>query len=397
MDKLVLVTLACLVCVIPGEGYFAIEGFETFTRIFGAVAFLLGIVTVLLTFTVRPLHRAFAPLILFVIWSFMGLLWSLGRESTQTNSQTFLLLLMFVWLIWQYADSLLRQQWLMRAFMLGTAVAMIDMFISRLRGVDPFTGEKLYRYTGMMADANGMAIFLVTAINFAFYLATRPGQKGLRVWKLAYWGFLMAAAVGVFLTGSRAGVLALVASVGVTSLALLRVGWKPAVIFTLCLGAAVYIIVHVVPENLLSRVQEGMETGTAQARFTLWEQSLQAWKENPILGIGSGATGDIGAGVSHNTFISVLTENGLIGLAIYLLFWAFLAAAILSLQKAEKILWITMLVSYVPHLLSISAEYEKVVWLIFGLILAQTISVTNVKVRRGAGRLAVQRLRPNAA
>ena len=93
----------------------------------------------------------------------------------------------------------------------------------------------------------------------------------------------------------------------------------------------------------------------------------------------------------------MLTENGLVGLAFYLLFWAILMVAVLSLQKAEKFLWLIMLIGYAPHVLSISSEYEKVLWLIFGLILAQTISVANVKVHRGAGRIAVQSLRPNAA
>ena len=69
------------------------KALKRFTRIFGAVAFLLGIVTVLLTFTVRPLHRAFIPLSLFVVWSFVGLLWSIDGERRKAEAVTYLLLL----------------------------------------------------------------------------------------------------------------------------------------------------------------------------------------------------------------------------------------------------------------------------------------------------------------
>jgi O-antigen ligase len=267
-----------------------------------------------------------------------------------------------------------------------------------VRGVDPFTGYKIERLTATGANPNGIAICLVISINFAFYLATRPGKKGISVLKLAYWGvFMAAAAVGVVTTGSRSGVLALVASVGLTSLTLFRGGWKPAAVFIFCLGAAVYVIPRVVPESDIARVQEGTQAGSFQKRVELWDQSIHAWRERPLLGIGSGATSDVAENVSHNSFISVLTENGLVGLVIFVSFWAILAVAVLSLQRAEKILWITMCAGYAPHLLSASAEYQKTLWFMFGLILAQTLSVANVKMRRGAGRLAVQGFRPNAA
>ena len=266
--------------------------------------------------------------------------------------------------------------------------------------MNPFTGVKIERFSATGLNPNGMAIYVVIAMNFAFYLAARPGKKGVSFVKLACWGgFVVAATVTVFLTGSRSGFLALAASLAVTTLALLalfRMAWKPAAILILCLGGALYLIPRVVSETNIARVQEGTEAGTFQRRVTLWQESLQAWRERPILGIGAGTTSDIAENVSHNTFLSVLTENGLVGLAIYASFWALLGLAILSLQKAEKILWITMFIGYAPHMLSASAEYQKVLWFMFGLVLAQTISVASVKLRRGAGPIPLQTLRPNA-
>ena len=299
MDIVVFLALWALIFTLPWEANYEVQGFlpgfETGTRLIGAVTFLLGIFTMLVTFSMRRLPRAFIPLGLFVAWSFVGMFWSLDPEVTQTISVTFLLLLTLVWLIWQYADSVPRQEWLMRAFVCGMVIALLDMYYNIARGVDPLGGTKMLRYASTGANPNGMGMCLVIAINFAYYLVTRPGRKAGILLKFAYWGFMLAAAVAVFWTGSRSAVLDLAIWLLLTVTTVFRVGWKPAVVLVLCLGAAVYIIPRVVPAGLLTRVQEGTHAGTFQERIDLWEQSFQAWVKNPILGIGSGATSTSGA------------------------------------------------------------------------------------------------------
>ena len=207
MDIVVFLALWALVFTLPWEANYEVQGFlpgfETGMRLMGAVAFLLGIFTMLVTFSMRRLPRAFIPLGLFVAWSFVGMFWSLDPEVTQTMSVTFLLLLTLVWLIWQYADSVPRQEWLMRAFVCGMVIALLDMYYNIARGVDPLGGTKMLRYASTGANPNGMGMCLVIAINFAYYLVTRPGRKAGILLKFAYWGFMLAAAVAVFWTGSR--------------------------------------------------------------------------------------------------------------------------------------------------------------------------------------------------
>ena len=114
-----------------------------------------------------------------------------------------------------------------------------------------------------------MGMCLVIAINFAYYLATRPGRKGGNLLKLAYWGFILAAAVAVFWTGSRSSVLDLAIWLVLTVTTVFRVGWKPAAVLVLCLAAAVYIIPRVVPEGLLSQCRRGRRRGRSRASRTL--------------------------------------------------------------------------------------------------------------------------------
>ncbi len=399
MDIVVFLALWALIFTLPWEANYEVQGFlpgfETGTRLMGAVTFLLGIFTMLVTFSMRRLPRAFIPLGLFVAWSFVGMFWSLDPEVTQTMSVTFLLLLTLVWLIWQYADSVPRQEWLMRAFVCGMVIALLDMYYNIARGVDPLGGTKMLRYASTGANPNGMGMCLVIAINFAYYLVTRPGRKAGILLKFAYWGFMLAAAVAVFWTGSRSAVLDLAIWLLLTVTTVFRVGWKPAVVLVLCLGAAVYIIPRVVPAGLLTRVQEGTHAGTFQERIDLWEQSFQAWVKNPILGIGSGATSTSGGAenVSHNTFLTVVTENGLIGVAVYTAIWLLLLADIRSMPKIDRTFWIIMIASNLPSVMSASLEYSKTLWFIWAMVFAQSAALRanpSALARPLPGRVAFQ-------
>ncbi len=139
-------------------------------------------------------------------------------------------------------------------------------------------------------------------------------KEANRLLKAVYWAFIVVAGVGVFLTGSRAGVLSLAAAVLVILMTSARAGWKPTAMFLLCLGAGGYLVLHFVPEALLNRVQQGAEAHTFQVRVEYWTTAVTAWIGNPLLGCGAGSSSGIVGNVVHNTFLAVLLEHGLVGL-----------------------------------------------------------------------------------
>ncbi len=371
MDKLAFCFLSFLVFIVPWEENFATADFGTFSRILGALAFLFGVAAMLATLAVKRLDRALVPLGLFVVWSFMSTIWSINRDETWSLSMTYLLLLLFAWLIWQYGDSPSRQQWLMRAYVFGTAVALAGLFLGVWHG-----GEGQVRYAAAGSNQNTMAASLVVAVNFAVYLVTRRSEKRLSPIKAAYWAFIVAASVGVWYTGSRSGVIALAVSIILMLVTVFRVvGWKPAAIFVFCVGVGGYLILQFAPGYLLARQQEGTAASSFHDRVGAWQAAVAQWANRPLQGFGSNTHGGPGLELAHNTLVSILVDNGLIGLGLYVAFWILLLLALFSLPKAEKTFWLVVFTAYGPTFLSGSCEHDKTLWFLCALVLTQAATL----------------------
>jgi O-antigen ligase len=100
------------------------------------------------------------------------------------------------------------------------------------------------------------------------------------------------------------------------------------------------------------------------------------FRDNALFGVGSGAFGtsvrnllDIPY-VSHNLFLSVLVELGAIGA---LIAFALLFCSVYStfrLPQQERRLWIVLLLSWAVGVSSLTWEYRKPTWILFGLLAA---------------------------
>jgi len=112
-------------------------------------------------------------------------------------------------------------------------------------------------------------------------------------------------------------------------------------------------------------------SGDLGGRVNLWLQSILYFYDNPIIGIGSGAISSpfvVGV-LAHNTFLSVLTELGLIG---FILFMSMLVVTLKQAIKQNKnyaSLWVTILAIWAIGVFTLTWEYRKVTWLILILII----------------------------
>ena len=154
------------------------------------------------------------------------------------------------------------------------------------------------------------------------------------------------------------------------------------VMFLICIGAGIYLVPRLVPETLQDRVTGQMGHG-AEGRIAVWQRSLKTWTEKPLLGGGAGTEHPAHDWTSHNTFISILVDDGLIGLGIFLAFWVVLIGTIFSFPKAEKQFWFTVLAGYSPALLTGSANHEKTLWFLWAMILARPSRWRRAKPCRG--------------
>jgi O-antigen ligase len=78
--------------------------------------------------------------------------------------------------------------------------------------------------------------------------------------------------------------------------------------------------------------------------------------------------------VAHNTFLSVLVEQGVIGLALFLGSLVVLMLPAFRLPALEKMFWLSFFATWVVGASTLSYEDRKLPWLLFGILTAQVAS-----------------------
>ena len=88
--------------------------------------------------------------------------------------------------------------------------------------------------------------------------------------------------------------------------------------------------------------------------------------------------------VAHNSFISVMVEQGIIGLSIFLALFLSLFIRSLHMSGPVRSLWIISLLTWSVGVMDLTWEYRKPTWFLFGMIAAISVSP---KIQRPRGRI----------
>ena len=96
----------------------------------------------------------------------------------------------------------------------------------------------------------------------------------------------------------------------------------------------------VLPQQVVERVnetktKEGQLESSAEKRLIMWRQSIDLFKHNPITGAGFNTVWYLGfeLGDTHNIFIKILAEQGIIGITIFLIIFYLSFRSSLKLYK----------------------------------------------------------------
>lgn len=205
-------------------------------------------------------------------------------------------------------------------------------------------------------DANALATHLATGLITAGFLWFRADRARKLILLLCI-PFILNA---IILTQSRGALLG-VACAGLVALFVKPVAFKRQ-FYLLALGGIFGFIV-LLSGSFMERLQEtgGAESieeldKSARSRIVLIEAQFRMFQESPILGHGhrgtaalspiyldsqwltksAGDSSDTGARSSHNTFFTVLVEQGLPGILMYLLLVAWTALKIRKLNRWQK-------------------------------------------------------------
>jgi O-antigen ligase len=393
LQKAAYVFLWLFAFAMPWENALRIPGFGTVSRAVGLAAFGVGLMAVLDSGRLRTPTVQHILMVLFVTWVGLTYFWSFEPSRTRIAAITFLQLLAMVWLIWEFAQTWKQQILLLRAFVLGTLVSSIAIVLSFLSGPATGAGGTYYgRYTGLGFNPGDLALILALSLPISLYLAARDEGWRFRVW---FYGVHLVLAISAILLAASRG--ALIASAG--ALLMLPVAFSQLTRGQKTVGVTLVALLGVgaaftVPQSSWSRlgtIGAEVSSGTLNERTMIWQAGWVVFGQSPFRGVGAaafapsvehamgmpfhGAGSDDGGPVNvelvaHNTFISVLVEQGVIGFALFLAILLTLVFSAWQFPVVDRVFWLSLLLTWAIGVSSLTWEDRKPSWFIFGILAA---------------------------
>jgi O-antigen ligase len=380
MASLAFAFLWLLVFAIPWEDAVTIPGFGTGTRLIGIPALALGVMAIVERGKVRRPGAGHVIMILFAMWAAVSYLWSVDPEETLVAASSYRQLLVMVWLIWELSYRAREQTRLMQAYILGTFVSGIDtiyLFLSH--------HEAAYqRYTGSGLNPNDLALIMALSIPTSYYLLVQ--SKGWIVW--VYRLQLLLAGTAILLSAARGGFLAGVVAFSIVPLTYVRLSRRRRIAALLTTALVICGGLAFLPSSSwerLSTIPNELRQGTLTGRTVIWTAGWELFRMHPFLGVGAAGFRDSVSRalsepiVAHNTFLSVLVEQGVIGFTLFCALLGVLGLSVSAMPSLPQRFWIVILGVWVVGVSSLTWELRKPTWFFFGLLMAQWASLEGME------------------
>ena len=212
-------------------------------------------------------------------------------------------------------------KWLV-LFMILSMVLMNFYTLRQIKWMPGLLSRVKIRGTFVWLGPNELAAFyaIYTFVLFGVFLFDKAKLR-----RIFYGSLIILNLYCTLFLYSRGAYLAV--AVGLLALSLM----KKKIIFIIPLLFLLMFWQTILPARVIERInqtqtEEGILDISSQHRLELWEESMDLFKEKPIMGVGFavipflGLTG--GLHDTHNIYIKILAEQGIIGLIIFLfLFW----------------------------------------------------------------------------
>lgn len=271
----------------------------------------------------------FWPVVLLILLSLLGLLWTpdskLGMKYAQKNYYFLLSMAVFTLVLTEGKKQLLLLSFLASLF----AGAAITIF--QVAGLFP-----LFKESYGFLSAGG---YITQSLLLAFGIAVSSWfyKDQASIWlKVFFLSLIVLFLANLAVLPGRSGYLAFI---GILPFVLNNIFPRVKIVFLLLMSfllfAAFFAVsptarerMLLIPEEIRSYSQADRETAVG-LRLYMWDGALRLIKENPILGVGTGGYGkalmDLRIDPTlplmkqpHNSFLYVTVSYGLIGLGVFL-------------------------------------------------------------------------------
>ena len=365
MRKIVFWLSLVLIFTIPWEGAFHLPGLGTTATVMGLIVGACWLFMIVVAGQMRrPVLFLFA-VAGFVTWVALTTFWSPDPVESLGAVYLWLQTLLFVYILWDLYRTKAALLAGLQAYVIGAYTAVGGAVLNYVQSNAFYTNEE--RYSLGNTNPDGYGFILALGIPVACYLAASPETP--RVFRLINYGYLPVAFIGVALSGTRtASVGAAIGLLyGLATLTKLKIHTRVAVV--LLLAASLYAILPIVQP--LSSFQRLGSTGTEitegdlNGRTGQWAQGLRAFMDHPVLGVGTDMYRTVNTlnKVAHNSYLSVLVEEGLIGFTIFLAILGIVALQVLRLPKWDRNFWLTSLLVWAIGASTLTWEHRKTTWL----------------------------------
>lgn len=304
----------------------------------------------------------------------------------------FLLMLRDIAILWLVGSTLgsiqdLRQ--LNRAvFLIGVGVAVLSLALYLLAAMhyQDILGNQarwkpkiiyelgqagILRLQGFAGDPNFYSLWMSISLFCGLTVS-----KIRRLWK---WLGITVIAVSILLALSRGFFVALVAS---TLLILLwlsllhaKTSWrkyaKPIIVGAIAIGLLALIPLPHIQESPVQLLITRFQLTATTPRLGMWKEVLSDLPGQLLLGKGlRGAEWTLGGMYSHNSYLDLVFETGLIGFCLWALFAIFVTSLGLSKRKLELLPWVHSWILTLFIFLFFSLLYNPFPWLIAATLVA---------------------------
>jgi O-antigen ligase len=390
MSLLAFAALWLFVFVLPWEGVVRVDNTAILSQGAGVIAMGCAVFAVVAAGRLRRWQGLHVAGLLFVLIAAFQLLVFYHGVRLPAKFFTYVQLFLMMWMIWELAPSRDRILSLLFSYVLGAYVACVQTIM-----LYRSTGGTLRRFAAGNVDPNDLAMTLALGLPMAWYLS-HAYRRPLPRWICR--GYLPVGVVAIGLTGSRGGLLASIVALTIVPLSMIRLSPNRLAVTIATLLLSGTLAVAYVPDKIVQRLattSTEVEDLRLGGRFKLWTAGLRAVPERPLLGYGTaGFIGAItpqlgtGAQVAHNSFISLLVEQGMIGLFLYLLMFLAAVRAVRRLPLQERRFGMVLMATLVVAMMPLTWEHRKPVWLILAVL------VGLAQAYRAAGAVPAGRVGP---
>lgn len=299
---------------------------------FGSILRVFGIFIILYCFfkyISEPIKGSTINLLApFVIWLFfagISLLWCKDSSWWVYFFKIYLVQIVFVFVVVSFSAHI-NFEYIKYGLIMGGVIASAMLILMPSSSALTEEGRRTIIVFGKVFDPNIVASIIILGL---FMTIEKFFSQKSR--KKSYIFLMIILVIGMLYTGSRGALISCVAGFGIQLLLeMKKKQYKKRALFMLLLSVVIVIIALAVlpPELILSRFSKEtlfgvneLENGSHN-RYTIWKYALNLVSGSPIIGYGCGNFFAAIATVykqcaSHNLYILLIVENGIVGFAVF--------------------------------------------------------------------------------